>query len=69
MAAADFVPEGDGRLGDKGAAGGGLRVVLFEPLLFDFAPEAFVFAGQDGGAGAAAVLQGVEARFAGRRGW
>ncbi len=68
MAAADFVPEGDGRLGDKGAAGGGLRVVLFEPLLFDFAPEGFVFAGQDRGAGAAAVLQGVEAGFAGRWG-
>ena len=49
--------------GDKGAARCGLWVVFGEPVLFDLAPQGFVFAGQDGRTGAAAVLDGVQARF------
>ena len=59
-AAAGFGPEGEGGFGDEGAAGGGLWVVFGEPVLFDFAPERFVFAGQDRRPGAAAVFDGIQ---------
>jgi hypothetical protein len=62
-AAAGFRPEGESGFGDQGTAGGGLRIVFGEPILFDFAPEGFVFAGQDGRPGAAAVFDGIQARL------
>ena len=62
-AAARFRPEGESGFGDEGFARGGLRVVFGEPVLFDLAPQGFVFAGQDGRTGAAAVLNGIQARL------
>jgi len=62
-AAAGFGPEGESGFGDEGFARCGLRVVFGEPVLFDFTPERFVFAGQDGRSGAAAVLDGIQVRL------
>src|SRR6476646_10175232 len=62
-AAARFRPEGEGGFSDEGLAGGGLRVVFGEPVLFNFAPQRFVFAGQDRRPGAAAVLHCIQARL------
>jgi len=60
-AAAGFGPEGESGFGDERFAGGGLRIVFAEPVLFDFAPERFVFAGQDRRSSAAAVFDGIQA--------